>query len=263
MAKSMLHAVVGMLVARPAATRRARRRARMGRRDDGRETITLEHLLDMRDGLDFVEDYVDDKVSDVIEMLFGSGAETSRTSRPTVARSHRPARSSTIRAAPPTSCRASSPGSSGPARRTSGSSASAVRADRDAHGDGEVRRRRYVDRVVVRALHGAGFRPLRLPLHARRVWDGHRVLPEGWVDHARSIRSHRRRDRDLLRRALVVPVTSTARSGAAATRDSRSGRTGARPRRRCDSARPTLSVIRWLTDWRTRMTEAFAAVSAP
>ena len=74
MAKSMLHAVVGILVAD-------------GRLDvaavadvpewrgvtDGRESITLDDLLAMRDGLDFVEDYVDARVSDVIEMLFGSG----------------------------------------------------------------------------------------------------------------------------------------------------------------------------------------------
>ncbi len=75
MAKSMLHAVVGMLVAD-------------GRLDldvpvdvpewrdvrDGRERITLQQLLEMRDGLDFFEDYVDAQQSDVIEMLFGSGA---------------------------------------------------------------------------------------------------------------------------------------------------------------------------------------------
>ena len=38
---------------------------------DPRRAITLENLLEMRDGLDFFEDYVDDRVSDVIEMLFG------------------------------------------------------------------------------------------------------------------------------------------------------------------------------------------------
>ncbi|MDO8363244.1 MAG: serine hydrolase [Actinomycetota bacterium] len=36
--------------------------------------ITLQHLLNMRDGLEFVEDYVDDEVSHCIEMLFGAGA---------------------------------------------------------------------------------------------------------------------------------------------------------------------------------------------
>ena len=41
--------------------------------DDGRAAITLRHLLQMRSGLKWNEDYVDDKVSDVIEMLFGEG----------------------------------------------------------------------------------------------------------------------------------------------------------------------------------------------
>ena len=40
---------------------------------DPRGAITLADLLAMRDGLDFAEDYVDDRSSDVIEMLFGSG----------------------------------------------------------------------------------------------------------------------------------------------------------------------------------------------
>lgn len=47
--------------------------------NDDRRTITLRHLLQMRDGLDFVEDYIIDEAgeskSDVIEMLFGSGAD--------------------------------------------------------------------------------------------------------------------------------------------------------------------------------------------
>jgi CubicO group peptidase (beta-lactamase class C family) len=41
--------------------------------DDPRAAITLRHLLQMRSGLSWNEDYVDDAVSDVIEMLFGSG----------------------------------------------------------------------------------------------------------------------------------------------------------------------------------------------
>jgi CubicO group peptidase (beta-lactamase class C family) len=74
MAKSMLHATVGLLVTdgqldldAPADV------PEWAGADDPRHAITLRHLLAMRDGLDFVEDYVDERVSDVIEMLFGAG----------------------------------------------------------------------------------------------------------------------------------------------------------------------------------------------
>jgi len=39
----------------------------------GKAAITTRHLLAMRSGLEFVEDYVDDAVSHCLEMLFGSG----------------------------------------------------------------------------------------------------------------------------------------------------------------------------------------------
>ena len=74
MAKSILHAVVGMLVADghldldvPAAV------PEWGDPGDPRHAITLRQLLAMRDGLAFAEDYVDGEVSDTIEMLFGDG----------------------------------------------------------------------------------------------------------------------------------------------------------------------------------------------
>ena len=76
MAKSVLHAVVGLLVAdgrldldAPAGV------PEWSDAGDPRHAITLRQLLAMRDGLDWVEDYVDDRVSDVIQMLFGAGQE--------------------------------------------------------------------------------------------------------------------------------------------------------------------------------------------
>jgi CubicO group peptidase (beta-lactamase class C family) len=74
MAKSMLHAAVGVLVAdgRLVLDGPAPVHAWAG---DRRSAITVEDLLAMRDGLDFNEDYVDDERSDTIEMLFGSGME--------------------------------------------------------------------------------------------------------------------------------------------------------------------------------------------
>jgi CubicO group peptidase (beta-lactamase class C family) len=76
MAKSILHAAVGILVGDG--------RLRLDdpvpippwqQPDDPRRLITLDDLLTMRDGLDFVEDYIDDGVSHVIEMLFGTGKD--------------------------------------------------------------------------------------------------------------------------------------------------------------------------------------------
>jgi CubicO group peptidase (beta-lactamase class C family) len=76
MAKSVLHAAVGILVGdgrleldAPAPVPEWSDPA------DPRHAITLRQLLAMRDGLHFVEDYVDDRVSDVITMLFGEGRE--------------------------------------------------------------------------------------------------------------------------------------------------------------------------------------------
>jgi len=43
--------------------------------NDERRNITLQQLLEMRSGLSWVEDYVDSESSDVIDMLFGSGKD--------------------------------------------------------------------------------------------------------------------------------------------------------------------------------------------
>jgi CubicO group peptidase (beta-lactamase class C family) len=74
MAKSMLHAVVGLLVDEgrlvldaPAPVPEWSDPA------DPRHAITLQNLLDMRDGLAWDESYEDPEVSDVMTMLFGRG----------------------------------------------------------------------------------------------------------------------------------------------------------------------------------------------
>jgi len=72
MAKSITHAAVGILVGdglleldQPAAV--------PSWRGTPKEAITLQDLLDMRPGLEWIEDYVDDSISNCIEMLFGAG----------------------------------------------------------------------------------------------------------------------------------------------------------------------------------------------
>jgi CubicO group peptidase (beta-lactamase class C family) len=74
MAKSMIGIMVGMLVDEgrleldaPAPV------PEWSTPGDARGAITLRNLMEMRDGLDFAEDYNDAGSSDVIEMLFGSG----------------------------------------------------------------------------------------------------------------------------------------------------------------------------------------------
>ena len=73
-AKSMLHAVVGLLVGDgrldPAAPADV---PLWSGADDPRRQITLQDLLAMRDGLAFFEEYEDPEQSDVIQMLFGRG----------------------------------------------------------------------------------------------------------------------------------------------------------------------------------------------
>ena len=71
MAKSMLHAAVGILVERGALDPHLRAPVpEWSDPRDPRHRITLQDLLQMRPGLEWAEDYVDGHNSDVIEMLF-------------------------------------------------------------------------------------------------------------------------------------------------------------------------------------------------
>jgi len=74
MAKSVASALCGVLVDQGRLTLDAPAPVPAWQSDgDPRKAITLRNLLQMRDGLSWNEDYADDQVSDVIEMLFGSG----------------------------------------------------------------------------------------------------------------------------------------------------------------------------------------------
>ena len=76
MAKSMTHFLVGTLVDQGRLDPDARANVpEWADPSDPRHEIRLRDLLAMRDGLDYVEDYVDDGVSHVIDMLFGAGKD--------------------------------------------------------------------------------------------------------------------------------------------------------------------------------------------
>jgi CubicO group peptidase (beta-lactamase class C family) len=71
MAKSILQALIGILVKENNLdVNAAPNIPEWSAEDDARKKITLDQMLRMVDGLDFNEDYVDDQVSNVIEMLF-------------------------------------------------------------------------------------------------------------------------------------------------------------------------------------------------
>lgn len=72
MAKSITHALVGIALGDDLVNPADHAPISQWRKDH-RNEITVQHLLNMRSGLSWVEDYVDGDASDVIDMLFGSG----------------------------------------------------------------------------------------------------------------------------------------------------------------------------------------------
>jgi CubicO group peptidase (beta-lactamase class C family) len=90
-AKSITHALVGILVRQgrlnihqPAAV------AEWADPADPRHAITVDQLLRMSSGLHFVEDYVDDRISDTMKMLFGDGQRDMAGFAAAMALDHRP-----------------------------------------------------------------------------------------------------------------------------------------------------------------------------
>jgi len=190
MAKSILHAAVGIAVGDGLLDPQARAAVEAwSAPDDPRRHITLEHLLTMRDGLEFIEDYVDG-TSHVVDMLFGAGQHdvaAFATARPAA---HEPGEVFSY---------------------SSGTSNIVARILGDAVG-GEDRlrsflRERLFDPIGMREAEprfdaagtfiGSSYVHAPAREYARfgylylrdGIWDGRRVLPEGWVDHARRQRS--------------------------------------------------------------------------
>jgi CubicO group peptidase (beta-lactamase class C family) len=199
MAKSMLHAVVGTLVGDGHLAVEAPAPVPAWQEaGDPRGAITLEDLLEMRDGLDFVEEYILGSPSDVIDMLFGSGQEDMAAfteAKPL--------------AVPPGTRFNYSSGTS--------NVISAVVARSVGRGDDyrSYLHQRLFDPIGMTSatpgFDGAGTWVASSTVHATArdyarfgylylrdgIWDGRRLLPEGWVDHGRSPHSVDPEDGDL------------------------------------------------------------------
>lgn len=188
MAKSILHGAVGVLVREGKIDVAARAAVPEWQRDgDPRRAITLDSLLHMTPGLRFAEDYVDAGVSDVIKMLFAPGADDTGGFAADFPLDHQPDTVSNY---------------------SSGTSNIVSRIVRDIVGAGDAYaaflRREIFDPIGMRTATprfdrsgtwiGSSFcfaTPRDFAkyglLYLRGgVWDGRRILPEGWVDYART-----------------------------------------------------------------------------
>jgi CubicO group peptidase (beta-lactamase class C family) len=187
-AKSMLHAAVGILVRqdRLSILKSAAVPEWTGN-GDPRAAITLDQLLHMTSGLRFVEDYVDDAVSDVIKMLFRPGADDTGAFAAAFPLDHLP---DTV------------------ANYSSGTSNIISRMIRDMVGPHDAYSRflrtELFDRIGMASASPRfdrsgswiassfcfctprDFARFGLLYLRDGVWDGVRLLPEGWVDYART-----------------------------------------------------------------------------
>lgn len=187
-AKSMLHALVGILVRNGRIDLYAPADVPLWRGpEDPRRAITIDQLLRMSSGLAFNESYTDCEASDVLHMLFGAGKADMATYAATRPLAH-----------PPDTHWNYSSGSSnivsGIIRRILGGER-AYRA---------FMRRELFERIGMRSATprfddvgtfiGSSFVNCTARDFARfgllylrdGVWEGARVLPAGWVDYART-----------------------------------------------------------------------------
>ncbi|MDR3497811.1 MAG: serine hydrolase [Parvibaculum sp.] len=154
---------------------------------DPRAAITLDLLLRMSSGLAFREDYVEAQVSDVIEMLFGKGKADVGHFAASFPLEHEPGRFWSY-----------SSGTTNIISRIAARAAGVSGADFEA-----FMRRRLLDPIGMTSAQpkfdeagtfiGSSFCYATPRDFARfgllylrdGVWDGQRLLPEGWVDYAR------------------------------------------------------------------------------
>jgi CubicO group peptidase (beta-lactamase class C family) len=155
---------------------------------DPRREITLDLLLRMSSGLAFVEEYQPEKPSDVIEMLWGGGKDDVAKFAASFALEHAPGKFWYY-----------SSGTSNIVARAAGFAADARGADFE-----RFMRRRLFEPLGMKTaapkFDAAGtfigssfcfatprdFARFGLLYLRNGVWEGKRLLPEGWVDYARS-----------------------------------------------------------------------------
>ncbi len=156
--------------------------------DDPRRAITLDQLLHMSSGLAFIEEYVADRTSDTIAMLFGAGKDDVAHYAASQPLAHAPG-----------SFWAYSSGTANIVARAAGAAAGVSGAELEAY----MRARLFAPLGMTSALPkfdpagtfiGSSF-CFATPRDFARfgllylrggVWDGARILPEGWVDYART-----------------------------------------------------------------------------
>jgi CubicO group peptidase (beta-lactamase class C family) len=189
-AKSFLHALVGILVRDGKLAPNARAEVpQWGTPGDARAAITLEQLLRMSSGLFWREDYVDAGRSDVIEMLFGAGKDDVADFAARFPLEHRPGTVWNY--------------SSGTSNLVAAIAGRAIGGDGAAYQE-FLRRELFAKLGMASASArtdasgtwiGSSFVFATARDFARfgllylrdGVWDGERVLPEGWVAHARRV----------------------------------------------------------------------------
>ncbi len=188
-AKSLTHALIGVLVREGKIDIHAPARVpEWQAADDPRRAITPDQLLRMSSGLKFAEDYVNAGVSDVIEMLFGTGKDDVAGFAARLPLAHPP---DTVW------------------NYASGTTNILARLAADTLGVSGAGFRDFMFRELFTPLGMSSAAPkfdaagtfigssfcfctardfARFGLLYLRdgVWDGRRILPEGWVDYART-----------------------------------------------------------------------------
>jgi len=188
-AKSITHALIGILVRDGRIDVHAPANVPEWQgEDDPRRHITLDQLLRMSSGLKFAEDYVNAGVSDVIEMLFGAGKDDVAGFAANFPLAHAPGTAWSY--ASGTSnivarCAAIALGATGDAFRSwmfdelfHPIGIQSAQPKFDAQGT-------FIGSSFCYAT-ARDFARFGLLYMRDGAWEGQRILPEGWVDYART-----------------------------------------------------------------------------